>query len=354
MTGLMRNWKTRLLIDGAAQESLHVGGFRLECTRYERCDTALIRVIVEDKAVLRSVVENRSGFERPDVRLQVAQGSNEWTTVFHGVLDALSKGSGKSLFVLECRDYMAFLLDTRLASSWSNHTALELVQNAVQHAGLDFQTDIGSADTEAATYCGQFWQLEHRRLSAITQHRYQTAFDIAFSLSRDHGYECHAAGKTIHIHAPYAVGEGGTRLFSPVGVSVQAFRHDLGLARNVVVGVQSWDSRQRARSEVFFDGQNFSSQMPDANAAFYTFRASGQRMDEIRRLAKGKYRRIVSHAVEARLSLPAVTGLAPRHFMTLDEGLFDEARTLSVDSVTHSFDPAHGYRQDVTLRDRVF
>ncbi|WP_336946401.1 hypothetical protein [Asaia sp. HN010] len=354
MTELMRNWKIRLLVDGSVQEGLHVGGFRLECTRYERCDTALIRVVAEDRAVLRSLVDNRLGFDRPDVMLQVAQGGDEWTTVFHGVLDALSKGSGKSLFVLECRDYMAFLLDTRLAASWSNQTALELVQNAVQYAGLTFQTDIGSAQTEAAAYCGQLWQLEHRRLSAITQHRYQTAFDIAFSLSRDHGYECHAAGKTIHIHAPYAVGEGGIRLFSPDGVSIQAFRHDLGLARNVVVGVQSWDSRQRARSEVFFDGRNFSSLMPDTRAALYTFRVPGQRMDDIRRLAKGKYRRIVSHAIEARLSLPAVTGLAPRHFMTLDEGLFDEARTLSIDSVTHFFDPAHGYRQDVTLRDRIF
>ncbi|GBR06242.1 hypothetical protein HW511_00560 [Asaia siamensis] len=354
MTELMRNWKARLLIDGVRQQDLHVGGFRLECTRYARCDTALIRVVTKNKTVLRGLVENRSGFDRPDVMLQVAQGDEEWTTVFHGVLDALNKENGNALFVLECRDYMAFLLDTRLAASWSNQTALELVQEAVQRAGLTFRTDIVSGTTDAAAYCGQFWQLEHRRLSAVTQNRYQTAFDIAFSLSRDHGYECHASGKTIHIHEPYAVGEGGTRLFSPDGVSVQSFRHDLGLARNVVVGVQSWDSRQRARSEVYFDGQNFSSEMPGANAALYTFRAPGLRMDDIRRLAKGKYRRIVSHACEVRLSLPAMTGLAPRHFMTVDEGISDGVRTLSVDSVTHFMDPAHGYRQDVTLRDRVF
>ncbi|WP_148301404.1 hypothetical protein [Asaia prunellae] len=77
-------------------------------------------------------------------------------------------------------------------------------------------------------------------------------------------------------------------------------------------------------------------------------------MDDIRRLARGKYRRIVSHATEACVTFPAVTGLAPRHFMSLDDGLLDGVTTLSIDAVTHVFDLVHGYRQKVTLRDRVF
>ncbi|GAB6853068.1 hypothetical protein [Asaia astilbis] len=357
MTEAMRSWQARILIDGEGKDGLYLSGFFLESTRYERCDTARIQVVVQDKAVLASEIEGRTGFDRPDVILQVRlsqSSADSWTIVFRGVLDAVTRGAEPSLFVLECRDYLAFLLDTRLASSWSNQTALELVQKAVEHAGLQFESGGAPFDAEASRYCGQFWQLEHRRLATTTRHRYQTAFDIAFSLARDHGYECHASGKSICIHEPHAVGEGNTRVFTPHGVSLQSFRHDLGLAENVVVGVQSWDSRQRARSEIFYDGQDFSTRPPGAGAALYTFRVPGQRLDDIRRLAKGKYCRIVSHASEVTLSLPAMLGLAPRHFMKVDEVLPGGRTVFSVDAVRHSFDLAHGYRQEVTLRDRVF
>jgi len=355
MTSAMRVWKPRLLIDGERQDGVEACSFHIECTRYERCDTARIRVSVRDKPTIYAFFESRSGLNRPEICLQMAQdasGGTNWQTVFHGVLDAVGQADGSSLLELECRDYMASLLDTRIASSWANQTALDIVREAVISAGLGFESDPSIANV--GPYCGQFWQLEHRRLASTTQNRYQTAFDLAYSLARDHGFECHAQGKTVKLHRPYAAGEGGMRVFSPAGVTIRSFRRDLGLTGDVVVGVYSWDSRQRARSAIYYDGERYSTDAPRSGAALYTFRAPGQRMDDIRRLARGKYARIVSHALEARVTLPAIAGLGPRHFMTLREGPFAQPLTLAIDSVVHLCDPVMGYRQEVVLRDRVF
>lgn len=355
MTHAMRNWKTRLFMDGEGQDEISVCGFRLDCSRYERCDTAHIMVAARNVSRLLSLIGGRAGYERPDIVLQVRDDNTaqpQWVTVFHGVLDAVIRRREPSSFCLECRDYLAFLLDTRMASSWNNRTALEIVREAALAAGLEFQTDMDATGGQHSAYCGQFWQLEHRRLSASTQHRYQTAFDLAFSLARDHGYECVMEGRSLQLRRP--LDAEASRVFVPEGVSLTACRYDLGLEKNVVVGVRSWDSRQRAKSEIYFDGQDFLSQPPASGAVLHTFRRPGQRMEDVRRLARGKHARIVSHAVEARLSLPALTELKPRHFMELDAPVLDRRRTLSVDAVEHRFDLNRGYRQAVTLRDRIF
>ncbi|MDR6183172.1 hypothetical protein [Asaia bogorensis] len=355
MTGRIRSWQVRLLVDGTSPEGVHVCGFRLQCTRYERCDTAHIVIAAKDGSALFSRLTGRSGFDRPDIELQVIDrlaGEAGWRSVFHGALDAITRENDPVSFRLECRDYLCFLLDTRLTRSWSNQTAIEIVQQAAQAAGLEFQSDLNGSDIAGDYYCGQFWQLEHRRLSASAQHRYQTAFDLAFSLARDHGYECQARGRAIIINRPPDADSG--QIFEPDGMTMQHFRYDFGLSGAVSVGVRSWDSRQRARSEIFYDGQEFSTEPPASGAALYTFRGPGLRMDDIKRLAQGKHRRIVSHACEARLSLPAIAGLEPRHFMKLGGEMIDRPRTLSVDAVDHFFDLSQGYRQEVTLRDRIF
>lgn len=355
MTVSMRRWKARLLIDGACRQGVYVCGFHIDCNRYERCDTAHLMVAIRDGAGFLSSLDGRTGHDRPDIMIQVCDDNlpqSGWTTVFNGILDAVTLGDDPSSFGLECRDYMAYLLDTRMTSSWSNRTALEIVQQAVQEAGLAFQSDLAAYPTGDSLYCGQFWQLEHRRLSASTQHRYQTAFDLAFSLARDHGYECCMNGRTLQLQRP--VSAEMSQIFRPEGVSLASCRYDLGLENSVVVGVRSWDSRQRAKSEIYFDGKNYTAEPPVSGVALHTFRRPGQRMEDVRRLAEGKHKRIVSHAVEARVSLPAMIGLKPRHFMLLDKPAMERSRTLSVDAVEHFFDLTNGYRQDVTLRDRIF
>ncbi|GBQ88282.1 hypothetical protein [Asaia krungthepensis] len=352
MNAALRRWAVRLLVDGKSDERLAVCAFTLECSRYERCDAARIMITIQDKSAFHAMLEVRSRFEKPDIVLQVcdACGDQQWITVFNGVLDAVTGGNDAALYGLECRDYLAFLLDTRVTCSWSNRTPLDIVRESVELAGLNFRHD--DSDVWGQEYCGQFWQIEHRRLAATTQCRFQTAFDLVFSVARDHGLDCYADGKTICLHQQRD--SSRTTVHIPQAVTARAFRHDLGLATDVVVGVRSWDSRQRAGSIIYYDGQNFSTAPPGAGAALHTFRVTGHRMDEIRRLAIGKYRRIVSHAFEARLVMPALAGLMPRHFMSLDEGIIDKDRTLSVDAVTHRFDIAEGYRQEVVLRDRLF
>ncbi|GBQ09713.1 hypothetical protein [Swaminathania salitolerans] len=354
MTASSRAWETRVLVEGRPGGEIFVSWFRLECSRYERCDTASIGVLVRDTAALSALLGEQEPAKRPDIVLQIREErltGGQWQTVFHGMVDRISRGSSPSAYVLNCRDYLALLLERRLVGGWSNATGIELVRHAVEASGLGFD-DSALSGMEVGQYSGQFWQIEHRRLSTITQNRHQTAFDLVFSVAREQDFECSVQGRTVMLHPWASAQTRSANVFSPDAVTLRAMHRDLSLSGGAVVGVQSWDSRQRARSAVYYDGSSFMAEPPSGDRPFYCFRAPGRRMDDIRRLAQGKHRRIMAHAFEARLAFPAMVGLAPRHLIRFDDGMTKGGKVLSVDSVRHVFDGRQGYLQDVTIRDR--
>lgn len=349
-----RGWAARLLVAGQEVSQTPVIEFVVHATRYARCDTAEISLAV-DRLALGGVAPwfDRQDVSGVDVRLQLRRtdtGAGVWETVFHGVAGGVSWQPEEARLVLTCRDYLSALVDLRIRDSWLNRTGAELVQAMAVAAGLSADIDFGTATAMA----GQFWQIEHKRTALTGQHRFQTAFDLAFRMAQDAGCDLYTNG-TVLTARPVLASDAAAAVVHDVsgGVMSRHLWRDLAAVRGVVVHVSSWDSRQRHRTNLYYDGSAFSTTAPETGVV-HSFRVPGRRLDAVRSIARGKYARIVAHGTEARLRIPGRPGLMPRHFVTgAVDGASQWPTVLAVDEVVTRASVRGGVVQDLVLRDRI-
>lgn len=352
-----RIWDVRLLVDGEVPCGTPVIAFKVSASRYAECDTAELHLAVDRQALqgvcpwFDPVVPTRM-----DVQLQLLRrdiGGASWQTIFQGIADYVVWSPDKYRVIVECRDYLSLLLDARVQEAWLNCRAAELIERVVAMVGLSSDVDLGNAGSVATGMTGQFWQVEHKRGSALAQHRFQTAFDIAFFLAREANCDLFARGKTI-VARPILSSDDENALIheKTVGALTALLHRDLAAPDGIIVHLASWDSRQRSRTETFFDGFTFSSE-PPAKGLMHSFRVPGRRLDDLQTIARGKYMRIMAQQRHVRLRLPGCTDIRPRSFMRLSKGAGTTwPDIMGIDSVVSQMSSAEGFVQDIIFSER--
>ena len=257
---------------------------------------------------------------------------------------------------IQCRDYMAKLLDMRVIGAWLNMTGAEVMEAMILAAGLTPQVDM------AGSMVGQFWQIEHKRTSASSHSRFQTAYDLACYLANMSGRDLYANGKVI-VCAPYPVASKGIvhtldyKDMGPdapltIGAMNLQFSRDYQIAKGIVVHVTSWDSRQRSLVEYYWSSDGGSTKKAARSRNCRSFTLSGGRLEVVHAFAKTKYDQIVAHERSVAEVIPGRCMLEPRHFMRIVGTGTTWDGTLDVDAVVSSFAWDSGYTQRVTLRTR--
>ncbi len=352
-----RIWDTRILVNGTVFPETPVTRFRIEASRFERCDAAEIHLAV-DRNILG---DKRPWFDpeqdvRLDIQLQMRQqgvDDQAWQKLFHGVVGHVVWHPDEASVVLECRDYLSFLLDLRVQQSWLNQTPEEILTSLIEAVGLTPDIAFVRDGDAQSGMTGQFWQIEHKRLAAFAQHRFQTAFDLGFFLAREAGCDLYASGKRIVCHPVIRKNDENTVIHeADENFITRIFRRNLAATENIVVHVASWDSRQRSRSEIFYDGVDFSSTAPSDTGTIHSFRVPGRRMDDIKAVARGKYARIAAHRLDVSMTMPGRVGIQPRQFLRLRDERHSWSGALSIDAVISSCSVEAGFLQDFVLRDR--
>ncbi|MDT8871937.1 hypothetical protein RAA17_14395 [Komagataeibacter rhaeticus] len=133
-----------------------------------------------------------------DIQLQMrdaARDGSQWTTLFQGIVDHVEWSPAETSVHIQCRDYLARLLDMRVLDGWMNMTGADLARAVITAAGLTPDVTMDTA------MVGQFWQVEHKRTAATSHGRFQTAFDLVSALAIQAGCDLYASGTTI-ICAP--------------------------------------------------------------------------------------------------------------------------------------------------------
>ncbi|MFT8482785.1 MAG: hypothetical protein ABF689_07225 [Gluconobacter cerinus] len=249
---------------------------------------------------------------------------------------------------MECRDALAALIDLRVQDSWLNHTGSDLLQDIARSAAL--ATRISLPNDCSDHMMGQFWQVEHKRGALLSQHRFQTAADLAFAVARDALCDLYVDGKTLVCQPSYVDEDTAEIIDVRNAVFETDVSRDLQLLSGIVVHMASWDSRQRSSTHVYYDGRIFSQDAPSGVTVLHSFRVPGRRLEDLRRLARGKYERISAHALSVRISMPGIMGLRPRQFIKISLGTTEP--TLGVDQVVSRFSVNDGFIQHVVLRSR--
>ncbi|GBD57468.1 hypothetical protein [Gluconobacter wancherniae] len=350
----VRRPEIRALVAGNVISGFYVKNFEVNSSRYEACDVASVVFAIDTTKIDNSgtlwfeqdTTENISFVL--EMRDAVVAAS-EWERFFDGQVDHVQYFPDKGLLEIECRDALAFLMDLRVQDSWINHTGEELLRVLIEAAGLTAQIDFPPESASIMT--GQFWQIEHKRLSLLSHHRFQTAADVAFMISRDAGCDLYADGKTI-VCSPVLSSDGNQAIVHDVRGTVlsRSFGRDLQADRGFVVHVASWDSRQRSATEIYYDGNSFSSTGPQDQRSVHGFRLPGRRLEDLKRFAVGKYARIAAHVRSGYVRLPGRSELRPRDFLRLGDGYWENP--LAIDQVISRFSLEEGFLQELVLRNR--
>ena len=347
-----RQIEVRILWDGIENPDLALKNFELDSNRYESCDTAVLTFAKKRQSVRQALFWFEQGeLSSPWISVEIRElkiSSAPWTVLFQGRVDHIRSIDEHSLVEMECRDALAALIDLRVQNSWLNHTGSDLLQDIAKSAALE--TRISLPDDGSDHMMGQFWQIEHKRGALLSQHRFQTAADLAFTVARDALCDLYADGRTL-VCQPFRVNAETAEIIDVRNAVFETdIARDLQLLSGIVVHMASWDSRQRSSTHVYYDGKTFFQDAPPGVMALHSFRVPGRRLEDLRRLARGKYERISAHAMSARISMPGIIGLRPRQFIKISLGPTEQ--TLGVDQVVSRFSVNDGFIQHVVLRNR--
>lgn len=360
--------RARLLVNGAEHPETGLEEFNLTRTRYSRADTldmtlAIDRTQIPTNGLWFDVKPPTDGKALPDIDITLqmrdeAKAGAQWTTMFQGIVDHVEFSPAETSVHIQCRDYLAKLLDMRVLSGWMNMTGAEVVKAMITAAGLTPNV------TMADGMVGQFWQVEHKRKSASSHSRFQTAFDLATYEANMNRCDLYAEGKTI-VCAPYpkpgdpnvitdTLDYKDTGPLNPIrmGASGLRFTRDYQIGKGIIVHVTSWDSRQRSRVEVYWTAEGPSPTMAARNGNLHSFTLPGSRLDLVKQYAQQKYNEIVAHERTITGQIPGRITLAPRQFMQITGTGTTWDGTLDVDAVTSRFSWSGGFSQQITLRTR--
>ncbi|GBQ15384.1 phage late control D family protein [Komagataeibacter rhaeticus] len=358
--------RARLLVNGTERTETGLEAFTLTRTRYSRADTLEMTLAV-DRAQAASglwfdVPAPAAGSVLPDTDIQLqmrdaARDGSQWTTLFQGIVDHVEWSPAETSVHIQCRDYLARLLDMRVLDGWMNMTGADLARAVITAAGLTPDVTMDTA------MVGQFWQVEHKRTAATSHGRFQTAFDLVSALAIQAGCDLYASGTTIICAPPPTAGTANTHVLdyadtgplSPISMGASGLRltRDYQIDRGVVVHVMSWDSRQRTKVAYYWSAAGGSATAPaTSGGSVHSFSLPGARLDGLEQYARQKYSQIVAHARTITGTMPGCATLAPRQFMQVSGTGTTWDGTLDVDSVTSSFSWQGGFSQQVTLRRR--
>ncbi|KON63813.1 phage late control protein D [Komagataeibacter europaeus] len=358
--------RARVLVGGVERAETGLEQFTLSRTRYSRADTldmtlAVDRTRIPSGGAWFDLQPAGQGETLPDIDITLqmrdaAQDGAQWVTMFRGIVDHVGLSPAATTVQVQCRDYLAKLLDMRVRDGWMNMTGADVVRAMVTAAGLT--PDVTLTDAMV----GQFWQVEHKRAAAAAHSRFQTAFDLACYVATGAGCDLYADGATI-VCAPYPTATtanthvldyADTGPDSPIAMGAHGlhFARDYQVGRGVVVHVMSWDSRQRSRVDYYWSATGGATTPGGGTGTLHSFAMPGARLDDLKRIARQKYNQITAHARTVTGTIPGCVTLAPRDFMRLTGTGTTWDGTLDVDAVTSSFSWQGGFSQQVTLRAR--
>jgi phage protein D len=249
-----------------------------------------------------------------DFQLSLDAGSS-WTSMVLGQVDHMVIDPVKGLCEVDGRDLTSYFIDTKTQEAFVSKTSSQVVEYFASKHGM-------TADvTPTNTPVGRYYGAEHERITQNQFSRVTTEWNMMCSLAQHEQFDIWVTGTTVHFHPstppdsdPYVIQwvppqEGSLGAWS----NVQDLRMErsMYMAKDIIVAVRSWDSRNGravtkfsptgARSSAVFSGkaQEFAVTVPNLTAAAAQDLANKLREDMTRK------ERLIHFTVRADLTLNA-------------------------------------------------
>ncbi len=274
-----------------------------------------------------------------------------WQSLMTGTVDAITLDMVDGTAELTGRDFTALFIDTLSAETFSNNTASEIAQTLALRHGL---TPVVTATT---TPIGRYYQDGHDLTSLYRSSKTVTEWDLLSSLAEIEGFDLYVQDSSLFFAPPLAAALPAIWQWMPGGTAATTLttlqmERSLALARDIVVTVQSWNSRQAQMITQTVRSSRYGAVKPSAStsattATTYVVLRPNLTPQQAMNLATQTLSDLSRHERVVTVTMPGELDLAPRSLVLLQGTNTEFDQTYSVDEITRRITMREGFVQTV-------
>ncbi|MBW4024939.1 MAG: hypothetical protein HIU92_17720 [Proteobacteria bacterium] len=274
-----------------------------------------------------------------------------WQSLMTGTVDAITLDMTGSAVEIIGRDFTALFIDALSAETFANRTSSAIVQTLAVRHGLT------PVVTETATPVGRYYQEGHDLFSLHQASQTITEWDLLSALAAAEGFDLYVQDQSLFFAPPLSNALPAVWRWMPGGTAATTLttlqmERSLALAKDIVVTVQSWNSRQAqmitqtVRASALGNPQAGRSASP-ANATRYVVVRPNLTPQQAMNLATRTLADLSRHERVITATMPGELNLAPRSPVLLQGTNTGFDQTYAVDEITRRVSVRHGFMQTV-------
>ena len=241
--------------------------------------------------------------------------SDPWKTLIVGEADKVELDVVNGGVSLSGRDLTGRLIDAKTQKAYKNQTASQVITALAQERGLN------PVVTATTTLVSRYYQQDHDRVTQDQFSRVSTEWDLAKYLAQQEGFDLFVDGQDLHFQPQPAVKpdpfvvtwDAAARSSNVLDIKLE---RSLTLAKDVLVVVRSWNSRQ-GRAFTRMSGKGGANSVQSGKAQRYTYTFPNLSEDAAQKKADDLRAEISQHERNAVLTLPVELVLTPRGMVSL-------------------------------------
>lgn len=275
-----------------------------------------------------------------------------WTTLLVGDCDTVDIDMGAGLIHAAGRDLTALFIDQKISDTYQNQTSSQIAASLASAAGLTPNV------TTTTTLVGRYYQTDHTNTALGQFTEASTQWDLLTYLAGHEGFNVWVDGTTLNfqpepakptiVNLPYT--QGAIPQFD--GMSL-ALHRAMTLAKNVVVQVRSWNSKQKNSFTVTVRGSiktNAGAVVKLGAPQTYLFIKPDLTRAQAQVYAQQKLAEISRHERTVSVQMPGDLTTSARNMVNLSgtKTAFDQL--YYIDTLEREISLAQGFIQTLTLK----
>jgi phage protein D len=284
-----------------------------------------------------------------DVQFSLDGGAT-YTSLIQGLVDTVTIDVLTQSLRIEGRDLTATMIDNRSQETFANHTSSEIATILAQRHKLT------PVVTRTTTPVGRYYQNEHDRVALNQFSRSMTEWDLLIFLAGQEGFDVFVSGTSLYFQ-PAAGSSAVPFTVTPADVQDLRLERSLTLARDIVVTVKSWNSRQQnaftqtvrasGKRNVGGSGTGGGTAGPPQH---YVFVRPNLTMNDALKLAQQKAAELAQHERVWEATMPGDLILNPRTSIQLVGTASDFDQTYFIDVIDRHISMEHGFVQRIRAK----
>jgi phage protein D len=274
-----------------------------------------------------------------------------WQSLMTGTVDEITLDMTDGTAHLTGRDFTGLFIDSLSAETFANNTSSEIAQTLALRHGL---TPVVTGTT---TPIGRYYQEGHDLSSLHRASKTVTEWDLLSGLAEAEGFDVFVRNSSLFFAPPTKDAPSTVWLWRPGGAAASTLatlqmERSLALARDLVVTVQSWNSRQAQMITQTVKSSALGTATAggaagSSTAATYVLVRPNLTPQQAMMLATQTLSDLSRHERVITATMPGELDLAPRSLVLLQGTGTAFDQTYSVDEITRRVSVRDGFVQTV-------